>query len=452
MAWFEKYYPNVHWIFHSRRHEEVLEYFSGHLCQVITVTKAEINVPSNGYISCEERILYTAADNSSVEGPVPAYGTYPRHQNITFAMHDKKADFCFERGGSLVDAIKEAYIALNNTLIERCSKDETRSLLVDKRASLLLSQSDEAPPSTYYAYATFPPSSICFLTRRGEPLRPSFASTWTSFFAISLIPVAMATSFLLVLHIVARQRREGPHLLDWATFFMATFVCRSAPQPAQSALSAVRVAIAAWIFTMFFLAQFIQSSITASKTVPAYSSEIRHVTELVSRLDTGSIKPCMHYAFAETVKILSQTWCNMKSIDDACGSGCLHHDVFSGCISKAQSGTHALIHYCRAFLNDVNLPKGLGVGEDQLMSVLQWSPTHRRFPLRYQHRRLMLALEEAGLMEASLKKKASPDGHRSSVPFDMPFTDYIYVYVVGCCLSLLVFVAELLMARKAQRQ
>ncbi|KAL1446234.1 hypothetical protein MTO96_044642, partial [Rhipicephalus appendiculatus] len=70
----------------------------------------------------------------------------------------------------------------------------------------------------------------------------------------------------------------------------------------------------------------------------------------------------------------------------------------------------------------------------------------------YQHRRLMLTLEESGLMDMGFRAQPPRDDRSNSVAFDMPLTDYIYVYVVGCCLSVVGFFAELLFARRPQRQ
>ncbi|KAL1473363.1 hypothetical protein MTO96_038742, partial [Rhipicephalus appendiculatus] len=61
-----------------------------------------------------------------------------------------------------------------------------------------------------------------------------------------------------------------------------------------------------------------------------------------------------------------------------------------------------------------------------------------------QHRRLLLMLEEAGINLHVLKGAYRPCPHCGVVvSFDMPFETYLFIYLTGCCLSLLAFCVEL---------
>ncbi|KAH6942170.1 hypothetical protein HPB50_001693 [Hyalomma asiaticum] len=107
--------------------------------------------------------------------------------------------------------------------------------------------------------------------------------------------------------------------------------------------------------------------------------------ELTSQLDAGTILPCMHFPLAENVEDYSNNSYQVKSVDDAvkrCGRGCLSDNIATDCIPSARSGTHALIHYCRPFLFSSDTYEGLVMGEDSLITLLDWIPTHRQFPLR----------------------------------------------------------------------
>ncbi|KAL1463989.1 hypothetical protein MTO96_043074 [Rhipicephalus appendiculatus] len=435
-----------------RKHDDVLEHFSGHLCQVVTVTEAEINAPWNSYNSCEVRKLYTAADDPRIVDRIPSPGTYPKHGRVTFAAHDDKSIGCFKPHGPVGERFVEVYLGLNNTLVEMCNYGETDSLLLERRADFIITPTNFAPSTSYYQHAVYPPMSVCFLTRQGQPVRPSFASTWLTFFSVSLmlVPLAAVLFFCLRMRV---HRSQGKHnALDWASFFMATYVAQSPLLPTSSPSVAVRFTIAAWMFGMFFLIQFTQTEITASKSVQAFSFEIRHTADLTSRLDAGMIRPCMLHTLINLFDKYTDESSHLKSIHDAnkkCVSGCLS-TLFSDCILQAQRGTHAFIHYCRPFLIEGNMPSGLVMGDDRLVTNLLWEPLHRKNPLRHQHRRFMLAMEESGLTMQSLRPLLPWIRNTSGpVPFDMPLTDYAAVYVTGCCLSLLAFFAELLFARRA---
>ncbi|KAL1481839.1 hypothetical protein MTO96_034161 [Rhipicephalus appendiculatus] len=384
MAMFEKYHSNVHWIFSVRKHEDVLEHFSGHLCQVVTVTEAEINAPWNSYNSCEVRKLYTAADDPRIVDRMPSPGTYPKHGRVTFAAHDDKSVGCFKPHGPVGERLVEVYLGLNNTLVETCNYGETDSLLLEKRADFIITATNFAPSTSYYQHAVYPPMSVCFLTRRGQPVRPSFASTWLSFFSVSLMLVPLAAVLFLCLRMRVHRSQGRHNALDWASFFMATYVNQSPLLPTSSPSVAVRFTIAAWMFGMFFLIQFTQTEITASKSVQAFSFEIRHTADLTSRLDAGIIRPCMLHTLINLFDKYTDESSHLKSIHDAnkkCVSGCLS-TLFSDCILQAQRGTHAFIHYCRPFLIEGNMPSGLVMGHDRLVTNLLWEPLHRKNPLR----------------------------------------------------------------------
>ncbi|KAL1460404.1 hypothetical protein MTO96_043310 [Rhipicephalus appendiculatus] len=60
-----------------------------------------------------------------------------------------------------------------------------------------------------------------------------------------------------------------------------------------------------------------------------------------------------------------------------------------------------------------------------------------------QQQRLMLALEESGLRLRDIRMLYRPCSNGTALAvFDIPFIDYVTVYLVGCSLSLLAFAAE----------
>ncbi|KAH7949543.1 hypothetical protein HPB49_012155 [Dermacentor silvarum] len=128
-------------------------------------------------------------------------------------------------------------------------------------------------------------------------------------------------------------------------------------------------------------AKFTQTEITASQSVPALSSEMKRAAQFHSRLNAGSISPCMHFIVKDII------------------------DEF------ADNGPH--VTSLRQAVN------------------------------RHQQRRLMLALEESGLQVEKIRRKfRTCSSATARAVFDVPFSEYVIVYLVASCLSLLAFGAE----------
>ncbi|KAL1477582.1 hypothetical protein MTO96_035629 [Rhipicephalus appendiculatus] len=112
---------------------------------------------------------------------------------------------------------------------------------------------------------------------------------------------------------------------------------------------------------------------------------------------------------------------------------------------------------CHYFREDNGRSIGLVVGEEELVSFWKWFPTHTQFPLRRQHQRLILILEESGLRLHAIKNRyGSCNNGTALAVFDISFSDYVAVYLIGCSLSLLAFAAEVVyqrcfLARRASR-
>ncbi|KAH7951630.1 hypothetical protein HPB52_010938 [Rhipicephalus sanguineus] len=82
IEWFQKYHANFQWIFSVRQHQPALQTFDGHVCQVITVTETEINVPLDGYRNCATRRLLTTAQDDRLRDHVPPIGSFTKDEKI----------------------------------------------------------------------------------------------------------------------------------------------------------------------------------------------------------------------------------------------------------------------------------------------------------------------------------------------------------------------------------
>ncbi|KAH8036990.1 hypothetical protein HPB51_008038 [Rhipicephalus microplus] len=416
-----------------------------HMCQVISVTVVDINAPLDGYRSCEERRVILAADVGMLAGYRPHAGRFPKDTRVVFANQDDSSRLCYTRE-SFITLVRLAYAALNITLVETCNSGETDSLLLDRRVDFVTTIPKVVSLRSYYGYVMFPPSSLCFLSRRATPLPPSFVSSWLSFLQIYLIVCTLALVLLVLMSVEARLRSiPATKRYNLFMFFTSTYLGRSPASIPHTMSTPVKICIIAWMFMMLILGQFTQTAITASRSVPALSSQMKSVAPFVSRLDDGSVLPCMHFFAKNIVDEFSRSVSHLNVLREAledCGPKCLTHNVRDFSFPLAQSGTHAIVHMCRLFKGGKGCSRGLAVGEE-LVTYLKWLPTHTRFLLRHQHRRLLLAMEEAGLWLRQFTRRFTPctNGIAMAV-FDIAFSDYATVYLVGCALSLLAFSAE----------
>ncbi|KAH6942998.1 hypothetical protein HPB50_013582 [Hyalomma asiaticum] len=316
---------------------------------------------------------------------MPPHGTYSRNEHIRFARLDEGDKFCYRKKNVFLKLVDRAYEALNNTFIERCNHGDTDSMLLDKRVDLVLGLSNTVHPTSYYAYTVLAPDAICFFTRRATPQQPSFTSCWLAFFTLSFVLAPIAALYFFLLNVRARLRlgetpRTGPFIL----FFVSSYLGRSPVPPTRSIRATVRIMLAAWAMGMFILGQYTQTAITASLSVPPYSSQIKRVSQLASRLDDGTIKLCAHFMMARSVHKFGGDKPELERVREElrnCKYPCLRDQAQRTCTPQVRAGTHAMLHSCRFFLHDKGLSAGLAVGEEVLFSYFNWHPTHRKFPL-----------------------------------------------------------------------
>ncbi|KAH7944619.1 hypothetical protein HPB52_022204 [Rhipicephalus sanguineus] len=83
--------------------------------------------------------------------------------------------------------------------------------------------------------------------------------------------------------------------------------------------------------------------------------------------------------------------------------------------------------------------------EDNPLSNIQAFRRHRMaLKLGRQLRRLIQMLEESGIMDQALRREFPPCPYCSAkVSFDVPFNSWLFIFLAGCCLSLLTFGVKL---------
>ncbi|KAH6943748.1 hypothetical protein HPB50_026363 [Hyalomma asiaticum] len=221
------------------------------------------------------------------------------------------------------------------------------------------------------------------MVRKGVQVSPSFANTWFTFFAVALI----LTPFTAVLAMILRGScHSSTGRVNSASavviVFLSTYLGRSPPEDLRLTSMSMKIALGSWMMGMTVLLQFTQTQITASQSVPAYSSVIRHNDQLGVAFDAGKILPCMITALGDGVPFMAGNISYMLSMQRAlarCGSECLVSSLYD-CVPKAHRGTHAIVASCDEFLVDTSIRDGLVPGADNLVSFFFSSATHGNAP------------------------------------------------------------------------
>ncbi|KAH6942606.1 hypothetical protein HPB50_008431 [Hyalomma asiaticum] len=414
---FQKYHSNVDWVFSVKEHADVLDRLRNHSCQVITVTVDDISAPYDGYRSCQVR-KHFREPRVLLFKDAPRKGLYPKHERVYYAVRDRPGNYCGENYGNRATITIEAYRALNNSLVYRCNNDDVdQSALLERQVDIIAGlRSPNCPDHCFaYRYAMYPPTSRYYLVRRSTTTRPSFFNVWLWFFFVSFLFMAtFAVVFILVLQHRRRFHSEDTFSTSAAAMFLvSSFLGRSPPPGMESRAMSSKILLFSWMLGMLFLGTFIQTSITASRSVPSITAEIKSMRELLERLDDGTILLCTSNLEAarierETSAVVSYIQTFRRALDRCATECALDDEVYwKYCISKIKDGTHAGVFPYTAYSVATAVQDGLEPGEDIFMSQLTISAAHGRFPLRHQHRRLHMAIEESGLLSV-IERKRSP--------------------------------------------
>ncbi|KAL3221283.1 hypothetical protein MRX96_029615 [Rhipicephalus microplus] len=227
---------------------------------------------------------------------------------------------------------------------------------------------------------------------------------------------------------------------------ISTFLGRS-PQGLNIAGSATRLAVTTWLLAMFFIGNYLQSSITASRSVPQYSPDIRNQKQMLKHLDEGTLDPCVPQRLPrlrkqDNIQAFYKPLANVLA-DDKCQSSCFDEFGFD-CMEKARRGTHIYFSKCLETELRIAFKYSLMVGEETLGTTLVHSSVHARSPFRYQHRRLLMAVHESGIWMRSTSAEHFPPVDRGVTSFDVPLQDYLSVLYAGFALSLVTLMIEIL--------
>ncbi|KAH6941476.1 hypothetical protein HPB50_018997 [Hyalomma asiaticum] len=397
-------HPHVHWVFAVDQHAAVDALLANHSCQVVTVVEKDVSVAHDRYRSCRERVTSSSLVWKTLLGPAESEGTYPRDKNLAYGMSywnlppvctamgpvaymssvNKLLKFRHPEGAALLDA----YLAINTTVNLHCEDNISgETMLKEKRVDFILYGwlKNGSKSVSEYKYGLYSPSSGCFYSRSRAPVPPSFSDSWIfmSWCLVWLTPLCIVIFFTFRAQNSVYSNHHVP-MAAVVMFLVNSFLGRS-PQGLNVSTSATRLAIVVWSLGMSVVGNFLQSSVTASRSVPALSAEVRTKEQVLMHLQEGSLLPCVtresaHIRGKGNFQPLYKPLFDVLE-DAKCESSCVEEFVF-GCMEKARRGTHMYFSVCREPERRHAFKWGLIVGEETVAAVQPLAPVHLNFPFR----------------------------------------------------------------------
>ncbi|KAL3221268.1 hypothetical protein MRX96_029600 [Rhipicephalus microplus] len=225
---------------------------------------------------------------------------------------------------------------------------------------------------------------------------------------------------------------------------LVSSVLGRSPQGLNGAASATSLAVSVWLLGTFVLGIYLQSSVTASTSVPSLSAEIRTEEQLLDRLNGETMVPCTA-RFNHEIRGNRETEPVYKPLARAfhkCRPDCIE-DFGYACMERASRGTHIYFATCTELQRRLALNYRLVVGDSALATWQGYSAVHTRYPFRYQHRRLMMAVSESGMWMHYGSYYPLPSVNGDIVSFDMALHGYLVALYAGITLSLVIFLVEI---------
>ncbi|KAK8757812.1 hypothetical protein V5799_004556, partial [Amblyomma americanum] len=235
----------------------------------------------------------------------------------------------------------------------------------------------------FYRDAQFSPCHMCFMSRPEGLAQPSFLDSWQSLWILLLGLSSSGASVLAVVLMHARLCTSSGFLVPsgLTMSLVATLFGRSSG-PIRVQSTPARLAVVFWMAGALFLAVFLQTSITASKNVPASVPNLESHEELVNAIRSGKYLPCaqrttrryMNDTVTEYFKLFGDTF-------QRCGSPCFQGHGEHLCYERAVRGTHVYIATCCAHHLAVAATYGLVTGKESLGLALQACVANINWPL-----------------------------------------------------------------------
>ncbi|KAH7970158.1 hypothetical protein HPB49_000219 [Dermacentor silvarum] len=341
------------------RHEENIAKFPRDLCHVVSTSSESINAPADRFRRC--RVRETVSARRLFSNSQAPHKTFPKgeaYRAVVSAMGGARRKVQHSPDALAVIA---AYRHLNNTF--NIVPGDIDDLYIGKADMTILPVSSAMPLKYgFFMHAQYPPAQLCILNSPVRAVRLTFID---STFSLCLFSVSIVVFGGLVAMCRLASCRFGYCVVrrHFSAYSMITYlVCTLLGRgpPTSVALSNRHVATAFWALAMLVLGNYVQTSITAIRSVPCI-------------LDSKSFDEVVNDVKSGTPLCLSSEWLEMfffrkmlggrlrellSSMDRASKPTALMPTDVSLCHQCAHKGNCAALSFCT---------------QDELFAATQWS-------------------------------------------------------------------------------
>ncbi|KAH8025160.1 hypothetical protein HPB51_004002 [Rhipicephalus microplus] len=355
-------------------------------CSVVTFTSTYIEAPEDRFRHCEVRRF---VNSSFLFTETKSGGIFPSGHHLRVIAPNRASTVAQSSHEPQASALMDAYAALNNS-IDMTYAGTWRDVH-SKRVDLHLSPVGSAVLyySEMYAEAQYSPVPLCFFTSHKKVIALTFMDSWVSLVWLTAALISAGSVITLYIHIRFRLlfgNRNSTLSSRLFLFFAATFLGKSPPYSMKDALVYQNVATCVWMLGMVVLGNYVQGSITATRTTPATARTIDSFPQLFRMIEGGAICPCINedwrsyfldsYDKASLVRTAMwlKTWLS-------CNTGVSLKDGLITCYQRTQRGTHVALSVCTGDEAKIAFMWDLLPG-DHYQSMVQAPAIHIFNPLR----------------------------------------------------------------------
>ncbi|KAH7959336.1 hypothetical protein HPB49_010451 [Dermacentor silvarum] len=372
---------------------------------------------------------------------------FPRGQAYTAVESAVGASYDELRSSPEALALISAHMFLNSTItIVRGGISDVHKMQAD--LTLLPISSAVAQRYGLFMYAQYPPAALCVFSLPRRAVQLTFIDSRASVisFCVSLVVLGcLVAMFALASNHFGHSAMRRRFIAHGLVIYLVSTLLGRCP-PTSVYLANRSLATAFWALAMLALGNYVQTSITAIRSVPCILSS-KSFAELTSDLKTGTMHPCLSTEWHEMVIFQKNLGARLRSFLSILGAPASNSNgvavpySMSLCYKGAQKGTFvAAFSMCTDDEVFTAAQHSLIPGEP-MFTFLRMAGLHSENPLRYQHRRLLQAIAEGGL---------SVPHRRLTTPVETRYAEedetvrlLFTLYGIGCAISFSALAIEL---------
>ncbi|KAH7959575.1 hypothetical protein HPB49_012025 [Dermacentor silvarum] len=429
----------------GKTHEEILRKFPRDLCHVVSVTSQSLSAPADHFPKCSIREEVSAGHLfSKLQAP---HKKFPRGQVCTAVQSAFGASYDEVRSSPEALALISGHMFLNNTItIVHGDISHVHKMQAD--LTLLPISSAVAQRYGLFMYAQYPPAALCVFSLPRRAVQLTFIDSRASVisFCVSLVVLGCLVAMFSLAsshfgHSVMRRRFSSHSLV---IYLVSTLLGRCPPTSVY--LANRSLATAFWALAMLALGNYVQTSITAIRSVPFILSS-KSFAELTNDLKNGTIYPCLSTEWYEMVTFRRMLGVRLRGFLSILNDLASHPKgvtvpySMSLCYKGTQSGIFVAAFSMCTDDEVITAAQCSLIPGELTFTCLRLAGLHPENPLRYQHRRLLQAIAEGGL-SVPHRRLTTPVETRY-VEEDETFRLLFTLYGIGCAISFAALAIEL---------